>query len=115
MSDIFCKIISGEINAEAVYKDEDFWVIKDINPKAPIHLLIIPVKHYESLGDFTEAEASILGKALLIADKVANQLGLSEKGYRLIMNDGEDGGKLVPHLHFHLLGGKKLGPKIVAE
>lgn len=114
MSDIFCKILAGEIGADAVYKDEDFWVIKDINPQAPVHLLIIPAKHFTSLEDFMEGDNNgLLGKALVIAHKVAHQVGITGKGYRLIINEGEYGGKLVPHLHIHLLGGKKLGPKIV--
>ena len=113
--------------------------IKDINPQAPVHLLIIPIKHVGSLEDFMDPVRSrardevaspkdrgaatsygmegnnngLLGRALVVAHKVAHQVGIAEKGYRLIMNEGEYGGKLVPHLHIHLLGGKKLGPKIV--
>ena len=113
IDDVFCKIISGEIKADVVYKDEDFWAIKDINPQAPIHLLIIPVKHFESIDDVHASDVGLLGKGLIIADKVAHDAGLAERGYRLIINEGEDGGKLVPHLHIHLLGGKKLGPKII--
>ncbi|KKT82343.1 MAG: histidine triad nucleotide-binding protein [Candidatus Yanofskybacteria bacterium RIFCSPHIGHO2_02_FULL_44_12b] len=113
IDDIFCKIIKGELKAEAVYKDAEFWVIKDINPQAPVHLLIIPVKHFESIHEVTDKDASLLGRGLMVADKVAHDLDLGDKGYRLIINEGEDGGKLVPHFHIHLLGGKKLGPKIV--
>ena len=138
--DVFCKIIAGEIKSDVVYKDDEFWVIKDLNPQAPVHLLIIPVKHFTSLEDFMDPvrgktplemasadapeahrtsngmegdQCELLGKALLVAHKVAHQVGIAEKGYRLIMNEGEDGGKLVPHLHIHLLGGKKLGPNII--
>ncbi len=113
--DIFCKIIRGELGHsedKTVARDENFLVIHDINPQAPVHVLIIPVRHYASLSDFKEADVGILGKALIMADKVANKLGL-EKGYRLIINKGEDGGQAVPHLHIHLLGGKVLGPKLV--
>lgn len=114
MDDVFCKIISGEIKGDFVYKDDDFIVVKDINPQAPVHLLVIPVKHVNSLEDFMEGNNNgLLGKALVVAHKVAHQVGIAEKGYRLIINEGEYGGKLVPHLHIHLLGGKKLGPKIV--
>ncbi|MBI2065094.1 MAG: histidine triad nucleotide-binding protein [Candidatus Yanofskybacteria bacterium] len=114
IDDVFCKIIHGEIKSETVYKDDDFWVIHDINPQAPVHLLIIPAKHFTSLEDFMEGNNNgLLGKALVIAHKVAHDVGIAEKGYRLILNEGEYGGKLVPHLHIHLLGGKKLGPKIV--
>ncbi len=114
IQDVFCKILKGELSAETVYRDDDFWVIKDIKPQAPVHLLIIPVKHYDSLADFKDGDSQLIGKAFLVAHKVASQLGL-ERGYRLIVNEGEHGGKLVPHLHIHLLGGKRLGPKIVQE
>ncbi len=114
IDDVFCKIIAGEIKADFVYKDEDFLVIKDINPQAPVHLLIVPTKHFASLEDFMEGNNDgLLGRAFVIAHKVAHRIGIAKKGYRLILNEGEDGGKLVPHLHIHLLGGKKLGPKIV--
>lgn len=112
ISDIFCKIINGELSADVVWQDDDFLVIKDIHPQAPVHLLIIPKKHFEALHDFTEGDAPLLGKALLVAELVAKQAGVHGKGYRLIINEGEHGGKLVPHLHIHLLGGKPLGPKI---
>ena len=96
-------------------------MVKDINPQAPVHLLILPVQHFTSLEDFAHGdhdglpagEAGLLGRALVVAHKVAHQAGIAEKGYRLIINEGEHGGKLVPHLHIHLLGGKRLGPKIV--
>ena len=115
ITDVFCKIIKGELKSEAVYKDEDFWVVKDINPQAPVHLLVIPVKHFLKIEDFSAEggdDAELLGKALLLADKVAHEQGL-KKGYRLIINEGEHGGKLIPHFHVHILGGKRLGPKIV--
>lgn len=112
ITDVFCKIVKGELKSEAVYQDEDFWVIKDINPETPVHLLVIPVKHFGSLEDFKAEDAGLLGRALLIAEKVAKEQGLT-KGYRIILNEGEHAGKLVPHLHFHILGGKRLGPKMV--
>ncbi|MBI2674651.1 MAG: HIT domain-containing protein [Candidatus Yanofskybacteria bacterium] len=120
IQDVFCKIINGELKADVVYKDDDFWVIKDISPQAPVHLLVVPVRHFTSLEDFVHGEhdglpapAGLFGKGLVVAHKVAHQVGIAEKGYRLIINEGEHGGKLVPHLHIHLLGGKRLGPKIV--
>lgn len=113
IQDVFCKIIKGEIKADRVYEDKDYLVIKDIKPEAPVHLLIIPKKHFEALHNFNEKDASLLGKALLVAEKVAKKMGIHDKGYRLIINEGVHGGKLVPHLHIHLLGGKRLGPKII--
>lgn len=114
ITDVFCKILNGELKADVVYKDDDVWVIKDINPQAPLHLLIIPVKHFNSLADFKDGDSAILGRAFMVADKVAKQEGL-QYGYRLIVNEGEHGGKLVPHLHIHLLGGKPLGPALVRD
>jgi len=102
------------LGADVVFQDEDFWVIKDISPQAPVHLLIIPVKHFLKIDDF-DKDGGLLGKAFLLADKVAHDQGLGDKGYRLIVNEGEHGGKLVPHFHIHLLGGKKLGSKIVKD
>ncbi len=113
ITDVFCKIIKGELKADVIYKNKDFWVIKDINPQAPVHLLIIPAEHFLKIEDF-ENGAELLGKAFLLADRIAHEQGL-DKGYRLIVNEGEHGGKLVPHFHIHLLGGKSLGAKIVRE
>lgn len=110
--DIFCKIIRGEVPSNVVYRDDDVWVVKDIYPQAPVHLLAVPVRHCDSLGDMKEADASLLGKVLLAAHKAAQDAGLGD-GYRLIINEGEHGGKEVPHFHVHILGGKNLGAKIV--
>lgn len=114
ITDIFCKILKGELKADIVYKDKEFWVVKDISPQVPVHLLIIPTEHFTSLEDFVHGgHDGLLGRALMIAHKVAHQTGIAEKGYRLIINEGEYGGKLVPHFHIHLLGGKRLGPKFI--
>ena len=113
ISDVFCKIINGELKTDFVYKDEDFIVIKEINPQEPVHLLLVPVKHFFDIHAMIEADSGLFEKAFKVADKVAHEVGLTEKGYRLIINEGEDGGKLVPHFHMHILGGKRLGPKIV--
>ena len=112
--DIFCRIIKGEFPDNTVYRDDEVMVIKDIHPQAPVHLLVIPKKHFQSLEDFTENEAALLGKLLLTAEKIAQHEGLKD-GYRLIINKGEHGGQQVPHLHIHVLGGKPLGPKIVRD
>jgi histidine triad (HIT) family protein len=113
ITDVFCKIIKGELKSDVVYKDDDFWVIKDINPNAPIHLLIIPVKHFESIANIQESDSEMMGKIFTVAHKVAKEIGIADRGYRLIVNEGSDGGKLVPHFHMHLLGGKKLGSKLI--
>jgi len=112
--DVFCKIIRGEIPGDFVYRDDEVVVIRDINPHAPVHLLVIPVAHYEGVGDVAEHDGAILGHMVRIAHRIAGEQGLVH-GYRLIMNEGEHGGNIVPHLHMHLLGGKKLGPKLVTE
>lgn len=112
ITDVFCKIIQGELKGDAVYRDDDIVVLKDISPKAPVHLLVVPVKHIESLDAATDADAALMGKMMLVAQKVAKDAGL-ERGYRLIVNTGRHGGQLVPHLHLHILGGKDLGAKIV--
>ena len=108
--DVFCKIIKGELSSDKVYEDDNFVVIKDIHPQAPVHLLIVPKKHVLGMHDATQ---ELLGQAMIVADKTAQIVGIADKGYRLIMNEGDDGGKLVPHFHIHLLGGKPLGPKII--
>ena len=110
IDDIFCKIINGEHKADEVYRDDDVLVIRDIRPEAPVHLLVMPIAHVEGVGD---ASPELLGKLIVTAHRVAQQEHLT-KGYRIILNEGEDGGKVVPHLHIHLLGGKPLGRKIVA-
>lgn len=111
ITDVFCKIIKGELPKDVVIEDDDFIVIKDINPQTPVHLVVVTKRHFTGLADINDER--LIGRGLLIAHKAAEKIGIAEKGYRLIINEGEDGGKLVPHLHIHLLGGKKLGPKIV--
>lgn len=112
IDDVFCKIISGELTGEPVYRDDAVVVLKDIRPQAPVHLLVMPVAHADTIAEV--ADDALLGRMLRVAHEVAAQQGL-EKGYRLIINEGEHGGKLVPHLHIHLLGGRRLGPKLVSS
>jgi histidine triad (HIT) family protein len=109
--DIFCKIIKGELE-DVVYQDDEVVVLNDISPKAPIHLLVIPKKHFESVDDFSEKDSVLLGKLFLIAAKCARDAGLKD-GYRLVVNKGPHGGQIVQHLHIHVLGGKNLGSKIL--
>lgn len=106
---IFCKIVKGEIPSKKVYEDEFIYCFKDINPEAPVHVLIIPKSHISSLNDLNEDNVEIISHIYLVAKKVAKELGISEKGYRLVTNCGEDGGQTVGHIHFHLLGGRNLG------
>jgi len=105
---IFCRIISGEIPSKIVYQDEDVVVFPDINPITPVHLLIITRKHIPSLARMTDADTPLVGKMVKAANKIAREQGISEKGYRLIINSGADAGQVVPHLHMHLMGGRNL-------
>ena len=109
MSDcLFCKIISKEIPSEVVYQDEYITIFKDINPAAPVHLLIIPNVHISSVQEMEDGDESLLGKLFSGAKLAAELTGIAESGYRLIVNYGPDGGQVVHHLHMHLLGGGKM-------
>ncbi len=107
---VFCKIINGEIKTDKVYEDDTCIIIKDLNPIAPVHLLMIPKKHYSKLEESTVSEAMELAFMLNKLSQLKDDLGLS-KGYRLIINHGEDSGQTVSHLHIHILAGKKLSWK----
>lgn len=108
MDCIFCQIAAGKVPAEIIYRDEEVIAFPDINPQAPTHLLIIPKRHIPSLTHLSEAESSLIGQMVNIANQLAKRKGISESGYRLVINCGEQGGQMVPHLHLHLLGGRKL-------
>ena len=110
---VFCKIIKGEIPSEKVYEDEFVLAFKDINPTAPIHVLVIPKKHIETLMDVKPEDADLMAKILEGVQKVAEKLGIEKNGFRLIANCGPDSGQEVMHVHFHLLAGRKMGPKII--
>jgi len=106
MSDcIFCKIINKEIPADIFYEDQDLIVFKDINPKAPIHYLIVTKQHIESINHLEKENISLIGGMFLTAKKIADKLGLKDKGYKLVFNVGRGGGQIVDHLHLHILGG----------
>jgi len=114
MSDcIFCKIAQGEIPAKVVYEDEKVIAFEDIKPAAPVHVLVIPKQHIDCASNINEQNANILPDIFLAINKVAKKLGIKEKGFRIIVNSGAEGGQVVYHLHFHLLGGKTLGSLIV--
>lgn len=105
MNCLFCRIVSGEIPSTRVYEDEKVLAFRDIDPQAPVHILIVPKEHYDSVVD---APAELVGYMSKIAVKLAEQEGIAEKGFRVVMNTGEDGGQSVKHLHMHLLGGRSL-------
>ncbi len=110
MSDcIFCKIVNGEIPTDLIYEDEKVIAFKDINPQAPIHILLITKKHLATLNDLSEEDQALVGHLNLTAAKLAGELGIAESGYRLVNNCNRNGGQVVFHLHYHLLGGEKLG------
>ena len=114
MSDcIFCKIANKEINSDFVYEDDEIIAFKDINPQAPIHILVIPKKHIESIIDLTDEDEMLVGKMYTAVRKIAKKLNIEESGFRLIVNCGKGAGQEVPHLHFHILAGKRLGTKII--
>ena len=106
---LFCKIRDGEIPSDILYQDEHCFLIRDINPRAPTHLLIIPVQHFTYLTGLTEDFFPVLGNMFTVAQEMARREGVSESGHRLIVNQGGDSGQAVPHLHLHLLGGRQLG------
>jgi histidine triad (HIT) family protein len=105
---IFLKIIRKEIPADIVYEDEEILAFRDIRPIAPVHILIIPKKPIESMANAEEEDALLIGKMFLTAKRIAEDLNISEKGYKLLIRVGKDGGQEVPHLHLHLIGGAKL-------
>jgi histidine triad (HIT) family protein len=104
MECVFCKIISNEIKSEKVYEDEDLIGIRDINPQAPVHILIIPRKHFEKLHQIEEI--SLLGKMIKIAYQIAEKEGILNSGYRIVINTNREAGQSVDHVHIHLLGGR---------
>jgi histidine triad (HIT) family protein len=105
---IFCKIVGGEIPANIVHSDEQAVAFRDINPQAPVHVLVIPRTHLESLDDAAQRDEAPLGHLLRVAARVANQEGLSESGYRTVINTGAGAGQSVFHLHVHVIGGRAL-------
>jgi histidine triad (HIT) family protein len=108
MDCLFCKLINGDIPANILYQDDDVLAFEDIMPQAPIHFLVIPKRHISTLNDLTDADAAIVGKLQITAAKVAKQKGISEEGYRVVMNCNEMGGQTVYHIHMHVLGGRAM-------
>jgi histidine triad (HIT) family protein len=108
MDCIFCQIASGKIPSDIVYQDKEIIAFRDINPKAPVHILIIPKKHVASLDQLSQSDTALVGRMVAVASRLAKDEGVAEKGYRLVINCGKEGGQLVPHLHMHFLGGRQL-------
>jgi len=109
MSDcLFCKIIDGDIPSDKVYEDKHVYAFRDINPVAPLHVLIIPRQHISMINDVTENDAETMGRLFVAAAKIAKELGITEDGYRTVMNCGEAAGQTVFHVHLHLLAGREL-------
>jgi histidine triad (HIT) family protein len=105
---LFCKIIAGDIPSDNVHEDDLVMAFNDINPVAPVHQLIVPRRHVESAADLAQNDAELLGRLFAVAASLARDAGLPEKGYRVVTNVGADGGQSVPHLHFHLIGGRRM-------
>ena len=105
---IFDKILSKEIPADIVYEDSNFLAFNDINPQAPIHILVIPKKRIPSINNLELSDSNLIGEMVIIANKIAKEKGIDEDGYRLIFNCNENGGQTVYHIHLHLIGGRKL-------
>ena len=110
MSDcLFCGIVDGKVRANLVYQDDAVVAFKDIAPKAPVHILIIPRKHVAGVADIAESDRALIGAIFQVAAKLAGEHGIAESGYRVVVNSGADAGQSVFHIHYHLLGGRQLG------
>lgn len=105
---IFCRIVAGAIPAKIAYEDDDVFAFHDVDPRAPVHVLMIPRAHIASVNDLNQDNAAVMGKMFAAASKLARELGVANSGYRLVMNTGGDAGQSVDHIHLHLLGGRPL-------
>jgi histidine triad (HIT) family protein len=106
---IFCRIIAGEVPSDILHRDDEVVAIRDINPQAPTHLLILPIVHVASLAEVNAEQKGLLGHMVHVATQLARAEGIAENGYRLVISTGPQAGQLVAHLHLHLLGGRQLG------
>ena len=109
---IFCRIVAGELPGDIVYQDDSFLALRDIMPKAPTHILVIPKAHITSAAELADGQEDLAGRLITIAGKLAEKEGIARKGYRLAINCGPEGGQVVPHLHLHLLGGRQMDAKL---
>ncbi|MDP3994343.1 MAG: histidine triad nucleotide-binding protein [bacterium] len=105
---VFCKIVNGEIPTDFIYQDDEVAAFKDINPKAPVHILIIPKKHISSLNEIEDEDQMLMGNLFLTARRVAYDQKVADTGYRVSINNGKDAGQEVKHLHMHLIAGRQL-------
>lgn len=112
---IFCRIIAGEIPATLVYEDETVVAFRDIHPQAPVHVLVVPRTHVESISELDESRTDLAGRTMLAVGKVAAAVGGLEQGFRVIVNNGPAAGQTVPHLHLHILGGRQFSEGMVRE
>ncbi len=109
---IFCKIARGEIKSDVFFRDDTIMVLRDISPQAPSHLLVMPLEHMPSVREITDANALLIGRMVVKANQVAAREGVADRGYRLAINCGVEGGQSVGHLHMHVLGGRQLSGKL---
>ena len=105
---LFCKMVAGEIKPAKVYEDENILAFRDINPQAPLHVLVVPKEHIATLNDLEDEQSSLIGKLYLAAKQIARQEGFSERGYRTVMNCNAEAGQSVYHIHLHLLAGREM-------
>jgi len=105
---LFCKIINKEIPSEILYEDDRVIAFKDVNPQAPVHILVIPKEHIESANDVDEGNSDVIGHIFAVINRLVKELGIDKDGYRIVNNCGEFGGQTVSHIHFHILGGRQL-------
>ena len=105
---LFCRLAAGEVPSTQLHADDDVIAFRDIAPRAPVHVVLIPRRHIASAGELTEADGPLLGRLFAVANDVARQEGIAKTGYRIVTNIGADGGQSVAHLHFHLLGGRRM-------
>jgi histidine triad (HIT) family protein len=109
---LFCKIAAGEMPTEPLYEDDEIVAFADISPQAPVHVLIIPKKHLAHVDELGDEDAALAGRLIMTAQRLARKLGVAASGYRLVLNTGADATQTVPHLHLHLLGGRRLEAKL---
>ena len=107
---IFCRIIQGEIPSQVLYEDEQVLAFRDVQPQAPVHVLVVPKKHFSNLNEMEETSLPLLFQSFRAIKTLTHQLGISVRGYRCVVNTNSEGGQSVYHLHFHLLGGQTMGP-----